>query len=179
MTTHPPGHPSGPTGPGRDELEQHHTGIGEPHEHSVPPRRPWCGASAELGGQQPCPVKVACGPGECRIGQATGSETYRSASLPTLADVVADTDRYLAQAEHVIARQCQPATAGGGDPELATYFRQAVALHIAAARRDLERLTNAHLSSATVRFGERQPAGDGGQPWHTVPRGKGQGVIGP
>lgn len=41
MTTHPPGQPSGPTGPGRDltdaELNRHHENIGEPNEVSTPP----------------------------------------------------------------------------------------------------------------------------------------------
>lgn len=39
-------------------------------------RGPWCGAAKELGGQQPCPLKAPCGPGECAIGRAARSETY-------------------------------------------------------------------------------------------------------
>ena len=39
MTTHPPGQPDGPTGPGRlpefDEVD--HYATGEPHQHSAPP----------------------------------------------------------------------------------------------------------------------------------------------
>lgn len=37
--------------------------------HPVP-GRPWCGAAAELGGQQPCPIERPCVPGFCAIGAA-------------------------------------------------------------------------------------------------------------
>jgi hypothetical protein len=104
MTTHPPGHPTGPTGPGRDLDTEDFYNTGEPHQYSEPP-------------------------------------------LPTLADVVADTGRYLAQAAAVIARNCDPASLPTGDKGLgAAYFRQQVALSIAAAQRDLERLADAHVT---------------------------------
>lgn len=43
MTTHPPGQPSGPTGPGRDDPEFHSTNIGEPNEFSTPAPLPRLG----------------------------------------------------------------------------------------------------------------------------------------
>jgi hypothetical protein len=102
MTTHPPGHPTGPTGPGRDVDTEDFYNIGEPHQYSAPP-------------------------------------------LPTLAQAAADTGRYLAQAAAVIARECDPASLPGGIPDRAAWYRQLVALNIAAAQRGLDALTAAHL----------------------------------
>lgn len=36
--------------------------------------RPWCGAAAELGGQQPCPIEEPCPAGTCTIGDDAGPD---------------------------------------------------------------------------------------------------------
>lgn len=38
--------------------------------------RPWCGAPARFGGQQPCPLPEACDARTCRLGSAVGAESY-------------------------------------------------------------------------------------------------------
>lgn len=42
--------------------------------------RPWCGAPAEYGGQQPCPMLNPCDAATCRLGAAAGRELYAPAA---------------------------------------------------------------------------------------------------
>lgn len=162
MSAHPPGHPPAhpptPTGPGRTitpgpadpalcrssgpgidsidaTLEAHHTGIGEPHEHSTPAPRPCtCGHDRveRMFHLAPCP------------------RSERGVRRPRVLEVVSDLERLVAQALAILEQPIDPDSYPAGPlAHAADIGFEVIGFQFEAAQREL------------AKIGELRPPADG------------------